>query len=89
MYAITVEQLQKLIKEHPETSPSAFLRDDGLAARCYDDMSVRELKAAFNRDPDLEACELYQLTPGEWREEIEMALVARQTVERRRKGAVR
>ena len=89
MYADTTDMLCRLMTEHPDTSPSAFLRDDSLAGRLYDEATSRELKSMFNRDADDAVCAQYGLTRGEWREQVSMALEARREVDRRRKRAER
>ncbi|TWI77320.1 hypothetical protein LZ24_00124 [Desulfobotulus alkaliphilus] len=83
-YADSAAELQVLIRRHPELMPSVFLRDDGLAAYYYDGFSLRELRSVFNSDPDQELCVRFGLGAGEWREAVEMALVARSALERRR-----
>lgn len=77
MYAKTANHLRRLIREFPDESPSVFLPDDSFAAHCYDRLSARELKSAFNRDADPAECRMWRLSPAEWRENVEMALVAR------------
>ena len=77
MYADTLDELRELMAEQPETSPSVFLRDDGFAAHCYDDMTVRELRSAFERDADPEECRRWGLSATEWKEHIAMALTAK------------
>ena len=76
MYAKDTKTLRRLIKENPDESPSVFLSDDTFAAECYDSRTIRELKSAFHRDADPEECEVWGLSPSEWKENIEMALTA-------------
>ena len=76
MFADTADQLREMIKENPDVSPSTFLRDDSFAASCYDKRTVMELKSAFNRDAEPEDCKTWRLSRSEWKENIEMALVA-------------
>ena len=76
MYAKNARELRKFIQDHPGESPSVFLRDDSFAAHCYDTLTVKDLKSAFNRDADPGECRTWRLTPVEWREHIEMALIA-------------
>ncbi|TYT75860.1 hypothetical protein [Desulfobotulus mexicanus] len=83
-YADSAADLQMLIHGYPDLIPSVFLRDDGLAAYYYDGFSLRELRSFFNSDPDQELCGRFGLGAGEWREAVEMALVARAVLERRR-----
>ena len=76
MFAVNAKELRKLIQDHPEESPSTFLRDQSFAAHCYDTRTPRALKSAFNRDADPEECKKWRLSPVEWKENIEMALIA-------------
>ncbi len=76
MYAKNAEELRKLIAENLDENPSVFLRDDSFAAACYDHKTVRELKSAFNRDPDPDECRQWKISAAEWKESVEMALVA-------------
>lgn len=84
MYAINADELRKLLNENPEAIPSTFLMDSSFAAECYDKKSVKWLKSAFNRDADPEECETWRLTPVEWKENIEMALMAKLASEKKR-----
>ncbi|MFO7965255.1 MAG: hypothetical protein R6U50_15130 [Desulfobacterales bacterium] len=83
MYARTARQLRKLIAKNPGESPSVFLPDQSFAAFCYDRYTAADLKSAFNRDPDPDDCRKWRLSPSEWRENIEMAFIARSEAERR------
>jgi len=76
LFAKTANELRRLIAENPDENPSVFLRDDSFAANCYDHMTVKELKSAFNRDADPDECIKWNLSAAEWRENIEMALVS-------------
>jgi hypothetical protein len=76
MFAKNARELRKLIQDHPEESPSLFLRDDSFAAHCYDNRTPKALKSAFHRDADPEECWKWRLTAVEWKENIEMALIA-------------
>lgn len=80
-YAKTADELRDMIHRHPDASPSVFLSDDSLAAHCYDRMSVRELKSAFNGDADRNECLRWGLNHAEWREQVFMALIARQAIQ--------
>jgi hypothetical protein len=84
MYAQNVDALRKLLTENPEESPSVFLTDNSFAAACYDNQTIKELNAAFNRDADPEECEAWGLSPSEWKENVEMALIALQAVHKKR-----
>ncbi|MCW7752801.1 hypothetical protein OOT00_02230 [Desulfobotulus sp. H1] len=84
-YADSVTDLEILMKQYSDATPSLFLRDDGLAAYYYDGFSLRELRSFFQGDPDKTLCERFQLSAGEWRDALEMAIVAR-TGNRRRKA---
>ncbi len=77
MYATTANQLSNLIKEDPEAMPSSFLMDSSFASYCYDKRTVKWLKSAFNRDADPDDCEKWNITRFEWKENIEMALIAK------------
>ena len=77
MYAKTSNHLRKLIAENPDESPSVFLRDESFSAHCYDRLTVLELKSAFNGDADPDDCRKWGVSPSEWKENIEMALIAR------------
>lgn len=81
--ARTLAELEELIREKPEESPSVFLPDDGLAGLYYDRYSLRDLKRFFEGDPDRELCDRFGVSPGEWREAVGMALLAKETMKRR------
>ena len=76
MNASTPEELRELIATDPATSPSTFLADDSLASWYYDRLSLREARAAFERDPDPQECKRWGLSGLEWRNQVAMALVA-------------
>lgn len=76
MFAHTAGQLLKMIQQHPESSPSTFLKDETLAAYLYDTWPLGELQAAFNRDADPEELSRWNLTESEWRTNVEMAIIA-------------
>ena len=77
MYAKNAAHLKELILGNPDALPSSFLRDSSLAAHCFDRHSIRYLKSAFHRDADPEECEQWRITPVEWKENVEMAYMAR------------
>ncbi len=77
MYASTANQLDELIKENPDDMPATFLMDSSFASYCYDKKTLKWLKSAFNRDADSEDCEKWYLSRSEWKENIEMALIAK------------
>ena len=77
MYAHSPEDLKQLISAHPDDSPSTFLDDSTYAAWCYDHLSPRELKSAFHRDADPDACEKWGLSSLEFKQQIEMAWIAK------------
>lgn len=83
-YADSAADLQICMKTWPDALPSAFLRDDGPASHYYDVCTLWELRSFLNGDPDLKICDRFGLGPGEWREAVEMALMARLAVQRRR-----
>lgn len=76
MTATTPEELRALITAEPETSPSIFLADDSMAAWYYDSISLREARSAFERDPDPDECKKWRLTGLEWKNQVEMAIIA-------------
>ena len=76
MSASTPEALSTAIRSDPQASPSTFLGDDTYAAWCYDHLSLRQLRSAFEGDADPEACRQWSLSPREWRSQIEMAIIA-------------
>jgi len=78
MYAGTADELRIMISENPAMSPSSFLSDTSFAAECYDTKSIRELKSAFNRDADKEECKKWRLSSSDWKENVEMAIIALQ-----------
>lgn len=82
MYAINAANLKELILANPKEMPSSFLRDSSFAAHCFDIHNIRYLKSAFYRDPDPEECELWNLTSCEWKENIEMAYIAKVATEK-------
>jgi hypothetical protein len=76
MPASTPEELRACIAADAQTSPSTYLADDSFAAWCYDHLSLSEVRSAFERDADPDECEQWQLTPLEWKTQVEMALIA-------------
>lgn len=76
MPVATPEALRARLKADPETIPSALLSDDSFASWCYDHLTLRELKSAFQGDPDPDVCETWRLNHREWRAQVEMALIA-------------
>lgn len=83
MYASTADRLSELIKENPDDMPSTFLMDSSFASYCYDKRTLKWLKSAFNRDADPEECKRWQLSGSEWKENIEMALIAKKAAVKR------
>ena len=77
MYAKNANHLKELILRNPDALPSSFLRDSSFAAHCFDKHNVRFLKSAFHRDSDPEECQAWNITPVEWKENIEMAYMAK------------
>jgi hypothetical protein len=84
MFAKNARELRQVIQDHPDESPSTFLRDDSFAAHCYDHRTVKALKSAFHRDADPEECAKWRLSAVEWKENIEMAMIALNAKSRRR-----
>lgn len=76
MPVATPDELRARLVDDPEANPSVFLSDDSFASWCYDNLSLRELKSAFQRDPDPVECDKWRLTHREWRSQVEMALIA-------------
>lgn len=76
MLPATPDELRAKLAGDPEANPSVFLADDSFASWCYDHLSLRQLRSAFQRDPDPEECDKWRLTPREWRRQVEMALIA-------------
>lgn len=85
MPASTPEELRACIAADAQTSPSTFLADDSLAAWCYDHLSLRETRSAFERDADPDQCRQWRLSALEWKSQVEMALIALAAVERMNK----
>lgn len=79
-YAENVDELKKMLAADAHSSPCLFLRDDSFAAHCYDRMSLRELKNAFQRDADPDECQKWALSALQWKEQIAMALLAKAAV---------
>ena len=78
MNARTADELERLLAAHPEASPSVFLEDGALCAWLYDHLTIGQLKAAFQRDADPELCHRWRLSAIEYKEQVAMALAARQ-----------
>ena len=76
MPASTPEELRDCIAADDQTSPSTYLADDSFAAWCYDHLSLREARSAFERDADPDECEQWELTVLEWKAQVEMAIIA-------------
>lgn len=76
MNASTPEELRALVAAEPGTSPSVFLSDDSMAAWYYDHLSLREVRSAFERDPDPDECKKWDLSGLEWKNQVEMAIIA-------------
>ena len=76
MSALTPKELKLCIAADPRTSPSTHLADDSFAAWCYDNLSLAEVRSAFERDADADECERWGLSSLEWRLQVEMAIIA-------------
>lgn len=76
MPALTPKELRACISADPRTSPSVHLADDSFAAWCYDNLSLKEARSAFERDADAGECEQWGLSALEWRAQVEMAIIA-------------
>lgn len=77
MYAKSANELRDLIRHYPEALPSSFLMDSSFAAHCFDRQTIRWLKSAFHRDADPDDCDTWNISRVEWKENIEMAYVAK------------
>lgn len=77
MYAKTANELRDLIQKNPNDLPSSFLMDSSFAAHCFDKLTLRALKSAFHRDADPDECDTWNISRVEWKENIEMAYVAK------------
>jgi hypothetical protein len=82
MTASTPEELLDLVAAEPDASPSIFLADDSLAAWFYDHLSLREVRSAFERDPDPDECKKWRLSGLEWKNQVEMAIIALSAADR-------
>ena len=82
MSAQSPKELRACIAAEPRTSPSTHLADDSFAAWCYDNLSLTEASAAFERDADADECEKWGLTALEWKAQVEMAIIALLAAER-------
>jgi hypothetical protein len=74
--ALTPKALRACIAADPQTSPSTHLADDSFAAWCYDNLSLKEARSAFQRDAEADDCERWGLTALEWKAQVEMAIIA-------------
>jgi hypothetical protein len=82
MPAHTPDELRACIADEPQVSPSTHLADESYAAWCYDNMTLKEARSAFERDADAEDCDRWGLTALEWKAQVEMAIIALVAVER-------
>ncbi len=82
MPALTPKELRACIAADAQTSPSTHLADDSFAAWCYDHLSLKEVRSAFERDADADECEQWELTALEWKAQVEMAIIALQAAAR-------
>ena len=76
MPVLTPKELKVSIAADPRTSPSTYLADDSFAAWCYDNLSLKEVCSAFERDADADECEQWGLSALEWKAQVEMAIIA-------------
>jgi hypothetical protein len=74
--ALTPRELRAYIAADPRTSPSTHLADESFAAWCYDNLSFKEARSAFERDADADECEQWGLSALEWKAQVEMAIIA-------------
>jgi hypothetical protein len=82
MSAQSPKELRACIAAEPRTSPSTHLADDSFAAWCYDNLSLKEARSAFERDADADECDLWGLSAMEWKAQVEMAMIALAEAER-------
>lgn len=82
MPAKSPKELRACIAAEPRTSPSTHLADDSFAAWCYDNLSLKAARSAFERDADADECDLWGLTAMEWKAQVEMAIIALAAAER-------
>ena len=82
MSAQSPKELRACIAAEPRTSPSTHLADDSFAAWCYDNLSLKEVRSAFERDADADECDLWGLSAMEWKAQVEMAMIALAEAER-------
>ena len=76
MPAVTPDELRTCLAADPQASPAGFLADQSFAAWLYDHRSLREMRAAFQRDADPGECRKWKLSALEWKTEVEMAIIA-------------
>jgi hypothetical protein len=74
--AQTPRELRACIAADPRTGPSTHLADDSFAAWCYDNLSLKEARSAFERDAGADECEQWGLTALGWKAQVEMAIIA-------------
>jgi len=82
MPALTPKELRTCIAAEAQTSPSTHLADDSFAAWCYDHLTLKEARGAFERDADADDCARWGLTALEWKAQVEMAIIALAAAER-------
>ena len=82
MPALTPKELRACIAADAGTSPSTHLADDSFAAWCYDNLSLKEARSAFERDADPGDCDKWGLSALEWKAQVEMAIIALAAAER-------
>ncbi len=80
--ALTPKELRACIAADDQTSPSTHLADESFAAWCYDNLSLKEARSAFERDADADECEQWGLVALEWKAQVEMAIIALKAAER-------
>ena len=82
MPASTPRELIASTAADPQTNPSTFLADDSFAAWCYDNLSLKDARSAFERDADPLECSRWGLSALEWKAQVEMAIIALAAAER-------
>ena len=75
MKASTVKDLREALSADPAQYAGPLL-PHGFAEACYDMNSIEDLEQALTETADTTDCDEWDISPEEWRNQIEMALVA-------------
>ena len=77
MKAKNPQELSRLMEEHPYEYASLFLEDGSFALSCYSRYSYIELcELNEKNEPDLNECKTWGIPPEEWKNGIELAMLA-------------